>query len=259
MKKLMTAVVSAAAMACIAEGVDSNTVGFQNFELDLEAGQYCLPVAPQFTALNLAQKWTFADKIFENDAVEGDQISNFDPELWDMVSWVHNGFTEKGECNGWIYSYNDAWTGDPIEEPVASFDVDRNDILFFQPADGESGATIAGEVADIENGVEITFPDSACYNLVNPFPVDTTLGDLESFCKEGDTLQVFDADAWDIVSYVYNGAGNGWVYSYNDPWTGESIDDVITDSSRVVLKAGQGGYFNAADDDGRTWKVTIKK
>lgn len=258
MKKLMTAVVSAAAMACIAEGVDSNVVGFQNFELDLEAGQYCLPVAPQFTALNLARKWTFVDKIFENDAAAGDTIMNFNADMWDIEGWQFSGF-EDDKCLGWIYSYNDAWTGEPIDEPVVSFDVQRNDVLFFQPGDGMSGATIAGEVADIENGVEIVIPDSSCYNLVNPFPVETTLGDLETFCVAGDMIQIFDADAWDIVGYQYNGEGNGWVYSHNDPWTGESIDDPVSDPTTVVLKAGQGGYFYAADDEGRTWKVSIKK
>ena len=95
--------------------------------------------------------------------------------------------------------------------------------------------------------------------IMNPYPIDTTLSDLETFAVPGDTLYVFNRAFWDLDFYVYLGKGNGWsVTTYNaETWT--QYDYTETDTTKVVMPAGIGGTYQSADQDGRTWTVTLGK
>ena len=133
----------------------------------------------------------------------------------------------------------------------------KGETLYWLPADGESSITVSGQTEDVTGSVVINFPDSAPYNLVNPFPVDTTLDDLATFFIEGDNLYIFDEELEDRVYYYYLGAGNGWLKQWTDGVTGDALEDDTIPGSTLILKAGQGGVFNASDDDGRTWTVSL--
>lgn len=254
MKKLMTAVVSAAAMACIAEGVDSNTVGFQNYAT-IDDG--LATVGAAFKPINAAGEWTCDSKVFDQDAVIGDVVMYLNMNIFDLDSYMFRGYDEKGDSLGWIYNSSDPDTGDPIETPVESFTLSKGSVTYFQPGDGESPVTVAGEVEDTSKSAVVTFTGSDMYEFVNPFPIDTTLGDLETFCEIGDVLMVLNLSIFDLDSYMYRGAGQGWIYNSSDPDTGDAIEEAVNDPTLIVLPAGKGGYFQPGDGGDRTWTVTL--
>lgn len=182
----------------------------------------------------------------------------FNPEKWDLDSYVFLGYNGEGKGLGWQYSTADIETGDPIVSTAGSFELGTAQVAYFSPADGISGVNVAGKVADTTKTATVTFDDSNwIFEFVNPFPKATTLADLETFCAASDSLMVFNPDKWDLDSYVYLGTGNGWQYSTADIETGDPIVTVIKDSTTVVLPAGKGGYYAPADMTGRTWSVNL--
>mgnify|MGYP003319553146 CR=1 FL=1 len=212
-------------------------------------------VATQFAPLNTTGKWFFSNKVFDTELVEGDAVYMFDKALEDRVYYYFLGFEDNQAT--WLKQWTDSVTGEGLEDDsLTGIEVEKGETIYWMPSDGESGTSVAGEVTDIGGKVTLNFPDSAPYNLVNPYPVDTTLADLEAFFIEGDNLYIFDEELEDRVYYYYLGEGT-WLKQWTDSITGDGLEAELSNDF-VILKAGQGGVFNASDDDGRTWEVTMK-
>jgi len=103
----------------------------------------------------------------------------------------------------------------------------------------------------------VTFDTSSgdyVFPLVNPYPKDTTFGDLETFAVAGDMVYVFDADNWDLAGYTFNGFENnvsaGWYFLGAD-----GSEDTITNSSAVILPAGKGAFIQV--NETATWTASM--
>ena len=249
MKKLMFA--AAVAAAGLTYGLESsNVVGYQDYPFDTSIGEYLNNVGVAFKHTGASADWTFDSKIFEKTATVGDQIILFSADDWNLVSYTFKGFDGVGASKGWDYA--DA-NGDLTT--VANFTVSKGDVLYFMPADGVTTALVSGEVET--SGTKVVEFDTAggdwIFDIVNPFPKATTLADLETFCQVGDQVILFDQMAWNLVSYTFKGftgdVSKGWDYADAD-----GNLSIVSDSSTVVLKAGQGGYFMPGGS--RTWTVT---
>ena len=255
MKKLMfTAAVAAAGLAF---GIESaNTVGYQTYESGLGIEN----VGAAFSPINASGEWTATDKIYDTDAKLGDTVMMLNPEIFDLDAYQFNGYDGSGNSLGWTYNTSDPITGDPIQETVASFTLGKGQVTYCQPADGVSGFLAAGEVQS-GTSATVAFEDVGFFEFVNPFPKATTLGDLETFCQLGDTLMVLNFEIFDLDAYQFNGktggVSQGWTYNTSDPITGDPIQETVTDSTTVVLPAGQGGYFQPGDGGNRSWTVTL--
>lgn len=198
--------------------------------------------------------------MFDNDISAGDTVNIFSAEVWNLNSWVFNGYTDGGDSLGWAYNYTDTDTWEPANTVVASFELAKGDTVYFQPNDGVSGLNVAGAVQDTTKSATWKLEAGEWIgDIMNPFPVDTTLADLETFAQAGDVLNVFTTTFWNLDSYVYNGAGAGWACNTFSDETWDAISYVITDSSTVVLPAGVGGCYQPNDMDGRTWTITLSK
>ena len=238
-----------------ADVTSANVVGYQNFALDTEAGRQFKMVATQFAPMNDTGKWTFDTKIFDQEMTPGDCVYFFDKALEDRVYYYYLGV--EGDIPMWVKMWTDGVTGEPLEDwTITSVEVSKSETLYWQPADGETSAIVNGQVEDL-NGVTVTFPDSAPYNLVNPYPIDTTLAELENFFQPGDNLYIFDEALEDRVYFYYLG-DNMWVKMWTDGVTGEPMEDWELTNDYIVLKVGQGGVFNACDDAGREWIVSLQ-
>ena len=185
-------------------------------------------------------------------------VYTFDAEVWNLNFWTFKGFSGEDSL-GWAYNYTDTETWEPADTVVASFDLAKGDTVYFQPNDGVSGLTVSGEVADTTKSATWTLaPGEWIGDIMNPFPVATTLADLETFAKAGDVIYVFNYTFWNLDFYTYKGAGQGWACNTTSDETWEAIDYVVTDTSLVILPAGVGGCFQPTDYDGRTWTVNLK-
>ena len=69
-------------------------------------------------------------------------------------------------------------------------------------------------------------------------------------------FEIFDLDFYQFLGKV-NNVSQGWVYTTSDPNTGDPINEDISDSSLVVLPAGQGGYYQPGDGGNRSWTVSL--
>ena len=230
-------------------------VGYQSFG----TGDWVTQAGAAFSPINTTGKWVNDTSIFGNTAVEGDTVNKFSAEVWNLLSWVFLGF--QGETSkGWAYSYVDTETWEPAEMVVASFETKQGDTVTYQPSDGVSGLTMAGQVTDTSKSATWTLEAGEWIgDIMNPYPINTTLADIETFAIEGDTLLVFNPTFWDLDSYVYLGKGNGWAVTTYSSETWEQIQYVETDTTKVVMSAGIGGCFQPTDTDGRTWTVTLGK
>lgn len=249
MKKVMFGLAAAAAISAFA--IESaNTVGY--ITQSLGEGEYVHTVGVSFKNCGVASgTYTVDTKVFSVDAAAGDMVYVFDPNNWDLSGYTFNGFD--GETSlGWFYM-----GADGTMDTVASFDVQKGEVVYFQPADAVSAATISGEV-EPGSTASVTFDllsGDYVFPIVNPFPVATTLGDLETFVAAGDMVYVFDAMNWDLSGYTFNGfdgsVSQGWFYMGAD-----GTMDTITDSSTVILPAGQGAFFQPTATC--TWTKTLE-
>ena len=251
MKKLMFTAVAAA--AGLAFGIESaNTVGYQTYE----SGIGIENIGAAFSPINASGEWTAKAKIYDTDAVAGDVVMFLNVDIFDLDYYQFNGYDASGNPQGWTYNTSDLNTGDPIQQDVASFTLGKGQVTYCQPADGVSGFLTAGEVQS-GTSATVAFNDDGFFEFVNPFPKATTLGDLETFCSAGDILMVLNFDIFDLDYYQYNGTSQGWTYNTSDLNTGDPIQETVTDSTTVVLPAGQGGYFQPGDGGNRTWSVSL--
>lgn len=211
-----------------------------------------------FTPVNTDGKWTCETTVLDNDAAAGDFVNVFSSEVWNLNYWQFKGFKGTGESNGWAYNYTDTETWEPADMVVSSFELEKGDAVYFLPYDTVSGLTVAGMVADTTKPATWTLAANELYgDIMNPFPVATTLADLETFAKAGDVIHVFNPKFWNLDSYQYKGSGRGWAYYTFSDKTWEAIDSVVTDTTTVVLPAGIGGCYQPYDQDGRTWTVSL--
>jgi len=255
MKKLMIAAVASIAAVGAFAVESANVVGYQAFG----TGDYITTAGAAVSPINATGKWTCDTKVFDNDVVAGDVVYIFDSEVWNLNSWGFAGFDGEGKSLGWAYYYTDTTTWEPADTVVASFELEKGDTVYFQPNDGVSGLTVAGEVTDPTASATWTLaPGEWIGNIMNPFPVATTLADLETFAKAGDVIYVFNYNFWNLDSYGYIGPGQGWACYTTSDVTWEAIDYVVTDTSTVVMPAGIGGCFQPTDMDGRTWTVSLQ-
>ncbi len=227
----------------MAQVQSANTVGFLSQELDLDNDEYLFSVAAPFTNLGTVDgNYVCTDTIFDTIPSTGDKVYVFDSEEWNLAMYQYNG-----TGNGWTH-----YAADGTQSTVASFTVISGAHVMYEPNDEETIATVSGEVAASGAQVvefEVT-DDDWFFELVNPFPVATTLGDLETFCGTGDKIYIFDQDEWNLAMYQYNGTGSGWTF-----YAANGVQSILTDSTIVVLKAGEGAYFEPQDS--REWTVTV--
>ena len=230
-------------------------VGYQAFG----TGDWITTAGAAFTPVNATGAWTCDTEVFGNDVAAGDVVNIFSAEVWNLNSWGFNGFDGEAKSLGWAYNYTDTETWEPASSVVASFELTKGDTVYFQPNDAVSGLTVAGEVADTTKSAVWTLAaDEWIGDIMNPFPIDTTLADLETFAVAGDVLNVFTTTFWNLDSYGYNGPGLGWACNTFSDETWEAESYTITDSSTVVLPAGVGGCYQPNDMNGRTWTVNLK-
>ena len=149
-----------------------------------------------------------------------------------------------------------------LGDPIMSLTLNKGDWALLMPAD--LGATpsinVSGEVE--ASGTKVL--DLSCEDsdegyicpLVNPFPIDTTLGDLKTFLVDGDTLFVWDSVLYGYNLYTYSEIEEG-VFGFGVTLADGSLGDPISGDDTVILKSGQGALFMPADFDGREWSVTL--
>ena len=203
-------------------------------------------IGVQFSNMNEKDgSYTLSDAIFGAKAVEGDSIFTFDGNAWNL-----NQADYIGEGLGWAYYPADG--GD--DEIVTGIKIPKGDLLYFTPADktATTQVPVAGQVAATgEQSVKFTKTDTnKVFPLCNPFPIDTTWGDLNTFTKENDSIYVLDQNAWNLDQYDRLADGEGWAYY---PANGD--DEIINDESAIAIPAGDAVYY--APTESVTWTVTL--
>ena len=243
MKKLIA--LAAAATCGAALAVESaNIVGYQNIGFD--SSGYIVNIGVQFSNIASADgKFTLNDSFFGGAATEGDQIVMFDANAWNLAT-----YDKQGAGSGWLLMPADG--GDP--EVVASVIAGKGDVMYVIPAVATE-ITVAGEVAP-SGEQSVTFdlanPDGQyLFPLVNPFPIDTTWGDLNAFTTEGDQLIMFDGTSWNIAVYDRQADGNGWLLNPADG----SAPEIVNAPDAVIIPAGGSAYYIPAATT--TWTVTL--
>lgn len=260
MKKLVLGFAAVSAMVATAEITSENVVGYMSTEEN-----WIQPVGTAFAPVNGEGVWTCKDTVFGQAIADYDSIMvlNLDKFDYDTYQFL-------GAGNGWEYSTPDQDAqvenpeADPIVMPIASFEINVGDGFLFMPADGMSSVTVAGQVADLNAEQTVTFSGNWIYEFVNPYPVATTLKDLESFFGEYDSLMVLNVDKFDYDTYTYLG-GSTWEYStpdqdaqIEDP-EADPIVESVTDNTLVVMPAGTSALFMPADSEATyNWTVSVK-
>ena len=233
MKKLMV-LASAAGLAGVAMGVSSGVVGYVNRTLG--DGEAIVNVGVTFEPTG--EGFTIGEEILGNPAVADDIIYIVNPLALDFDVYMYLG---DGTWYGFLA------TGE--EDLLTEIDVGVGDKIAYQPVSGEGGISIAGAVAAFgTQTVEFTVDEVNAFPLVNPFPVETTIGDLNSFCESDDIVYIIDPVAIDFDIYQYLGEGQ-WFVMYAD-----GTDDIIEDESKVIIAPGDGATIQVMGD--RTWTVT---
>lgn len=242
MKKLM---IAAAAAVCgsVFALESANVVGYQNVGFDKSG--WMMNVGVQFSNIGAeGGAFTLDDSFFGNEAAEGDQVISMDADAWNLDT-----YDKLGKGLGWVLTPANGGDSEALESISAS----KGDMLYYIPA-GASELTVAGEVA--QGSQSVTF-DTAnedgqwMFPLVNPFPIDTTWGDLNTFTKEGDQIISMDGDAWNLNTYDRLGDGLGWVLTPADGGDSESINSAET----VIIPAGGAMYYIPTATT--TWTVTL--
>lgn len=115
-------------------------------------------------------------------------------------------------------------------------------------------ANVVGYVEQAVDSDSMAANVGVCFNVVGDKNASFTIVD-EAFgtaLVAYDQFYAFDADNWDLTYYTYQGEGQGWYVTYADT---EKSPETITDSTTVILAAGQGATYmpNAKT----TWNVTV--
>lgn len=222
-------------------------MGYQNIGYDKSG--WMMNIAVQFD--NVASEdgsFEIGEKFFNVTAAENDQIFTLDAAAWNL-----NQADKRGEGLGWILSPADGGEC----EYFASIRQKRGDFVYYAPYESSSVPEVlmSGAVAKLGEQ-SVTFEptdENWMFSLVNPFPIDTTWGDLNTFTKKDDQIIVLDAEEWNLSQYERRADGLGWILSPADG--GEQ--EYITDESAVALKAGEAAYYIPAGTETVTWTVTL--
>ena len=190
--------------------------------------------------------YTLDDTFFGGAAAEGDQIITLDADAWNLAQ-----YDKQGTGAGWVLTPADG----SEQEFVASVKAKKGDMLYYIPT-VTSDMTVAGEVADHRSAQSITFDVNNeagqwMFPLVNPYPVDTTWGDINVFTKEGDQIITLDGEAWNLTQYDRQADGNGWVVTPADG----SAQEFINNDKEVIIPAGGSVYYIPTETV--TWTVTL--
>ena len=242
MKKLM---IAAAAAVCgsVFALESANVVGYQNIGFDKTG--WMINVGVQFSNIGAeGGAFTLDDSFFGNEAVEGDQVVTMDGDAWNL-----NIYDKQGVGLGWLLTPADG----SEQEMVSSLSASKGDLLYYIPA-GASELTVAGEVAQGTQSVTFDTANEAgqwMFPLANPFPIDTTWGDLDSFTLEGDQIITLDGDAWNINIYDRQGDGYGWLLTPADG----SEQVIVNEPETVIIPAGGSVYYIPSATT--TWTVTL--
>ena len=223
----------------------ANIVGYAKSEFD--QGGWMIPVGVAFSNVGSQDgSYTIGENTFNAIAEEGDQMLTFDGDSWNI-----NQYDKFGAGDGWSLVPADG--GDP--EVVASITLAKGGFVYYIPVSGEQ-LTISGEIANPETAQSVTFDlDNEAgqwmFPLVNPFPVDTTWGELNTFTKEGDQIITFDGDYWNVNQYDRFGDGDGWSLVPADGGTPE----VINDDDAIAIPANSAVYYVPTETV--TWTVEL--
>ena len=245
MKKLMIAAAAIAAVATAGAVESANIVGYQTTGFDKSG--WMMNVGVAFSNVGAADgAYTLDDTFFGGAAAEGDQIFVLDGDAWDLSQ-----YDKLGTGNGWVLTP----AGGGSDEYLAAIKVAKGDLLYYIPAEATT-VNVAGEVADTTVAQTVTFDlDNEAgqwmFPLTNPYPVETTWGEINAFTKEGDQIFILDGDAWDLSQYDRLGDGLGWVLTP----AGGGSDEYITDETAVAIPAGGSVYYIPTETV--TWTVTL--
>ena len=190
--------------------------------------------------------FTLDDNFFSGEATEGDQIITLEADAWNL-----NQYDKAGVGEGWVLTPADG----SDSEVVQSISLAKGDFIYYIPV-AASDVNVAGQVADTTTSQSITFDlDNEAgqwmFPLVNPYPVDTTWGEINTFTKEGDQLIALNGDAWNLDQYDRAGDGEGWVLTPADG----SASELITDDDAIAIPAGGAVYYIPTTTV--TWTVTL--
>ena len=191
-------------------------------------------------AENSGGVYTVADKLFDTTVSADDQVLVFDPDAYNLTIY------QKTSSGGWYVMPADG----SADYTVASFELETGDHILYMPADGSKSVTISGEVAASgTQTIDFVVNDTDyLFELANPYPIDTTIADLDSFCQADDQVLLFDADQYNLTIYQKT-TSNGWYVMAVD-----GTDYYVTDTTAVIIPAGSGGWFMPGSS--RTWTVT---
>ena len=239
MKKLMV-LGALSAIAGGAFGVSSGIVGYKNYTLEADSlSQDYAMYSVGVSFINIDSEdggYTIDEDVFGLAKEEGDQLYTWDQELWNL-----NQFDALAAGEGWVATWADTTT-----EVLQSVKIGKNGQVWVIPL--SEGVRIAGAIA--ASGTQtITFePTDEVYMfpIANPFPIETTWGDLNTFTQEGDQLYTWDADLWNLNQF--DAVDNGWIATWAD-----TSSELLDDDSAVVLKVGEGGQFIPVD--ATSWTV----
>ena len=232
-------------MAFQAKAIESDVVGYAQSGFD-QSG-WMIPVGVAFS--NVASQdgsFVLDDNFFAGTAQEGDQIITLDAEAWNL-----NQYDKQGLGGGWYFTPADG--SDP--EFIESITLAKGDLIYYIP-DSDEELTIAGKVANPSTEQSITFnleneEGKWMFPLVNPFPVDTTWGEINTFTFEGDQIIIFDGEAWNLNQYDRQIDGAGW---YLTPADG-SAPEFVNDEEAIAIPAGGAVYYIPTQTT--TWTVTL--
>ena len=261
-----------ARFANLGKSGSQNIVGFLSHQL--VDGAVNVDAGSPFQKVGGGDTWECVDKIYDTQAMADDQVLWFDPNTWDISSFVFAGYV--GDVpQGWSWTHIDSEgedaTWETISEEVSSFTVSKGMPTMINMVRGEDQEqvtefTVAGEVLDTTKTAKWEIGDQQYKFIMNPFPIDTTYGDLETFMQPNDLIYIFSTLYYDVEYYQFLGEGKGWAVSLYDPETWMPADPIaVKDPTAVILPAGMGGIFQQEPDPvsgeftGRTWEVSLGK
>ncbi len=234
-----------AGLALAETAVESaNIVGYQSYDIDFEAEEYMVTIAPQFNNVGKdTGSWTITDTLPDGTAIcDSDQVLIFDPMWYNLkiCAWSESD-------KAWLITEADLETQTTSE----SITIEKGQVYYYMGANASQ--KIFGEVESAASKT-ITFdPDeNYLFPLVNPYPVDTMLSDINSFCGDADQILVFDQAWYNLKIYAWSESDGAWLVTEADLET-QSMITLSEAASVVLLPAGEGAFFMPAEL--RTWTV----
>lgn len=239
MKKLVTAVTACMLAGLVSAAVESiNAVGYVTHD-DGGASENVANVLRDMNTVN--GDVTVTSSLWGYEFQTNDQILQMNLLWGDFDVYTYKG------AGSWDAAYADGTPG-----VVTSFMILSGSNFSFVPADGLTSLTCVGEVASAGTK-NIVFDGTVTDNwqIANPFPIETTFGDLASFFDVNDQILRMNLLWGDLDVFTYKGAGS-WDAAYADGTPG-----TVTDPLEVVLPVGKGAFYISGASQVNTWTVTL--